>query len=376
MCTMHHTEPASYTQVLILASLLGPVELHADNSIALGKSLFQLVAARTLPQQAVPTMSLMCETFAYSYGEVASDAVRVRSKRDYFFRPRVCFGAWRHGRIKELNCLVGAHPLEDVIHIHAWVQLHLMHMGQLPSHFYFMPGMVPRSPELVPGRIYALMSESEHTGVLCLCPEGRSYGYVQMAGCDPEAVALESWQQALRAMRLQVAPLVHRRGAVVKLDDGALRVLVPQKLDKPPATRHWKPAYELVMHPDLQDHNYLDYLGQYALANDDSMDWNEAHDRLITLGTHVVVKKECVQALITREMGVRMPRGEYTHVKGWLRYPEDCDVQGRVDSIYVAFRVASAVVELEDVCVLPIGQDDCTLFQDAPDVSAVDFLHI
>jgi hypothetical protein len=359
-----------------MASLLGPVELHADNSIALGKSLFQLVAARTLPQQAVPTLSLMCETFTYSYGEVASDSVRVRCKREYFFRPRVCFGAWRHGKIKELNCLVGAHPLEDVIHIHAWVQLHLMHMGHLPSHFYWMPGMVPRSPELVPGRVYPLLSESEHTGVLCLCPGGQSYGYVHMAGCDPEAVALESWQQVLRAMRLQVAPLIHRRGAVVKLDDAALRVLVPQQLDAPSPPQGWKPAYQQVMHSDLEDGNYLDYFGQYALANDDSMDWVEAHARLVSLGTHVVVKKERVQALITQEMGVRLPRGEYTHVKGWLRYPESCDVQGNVDSIFVAFRVASAMAELEDVCVLPVSQDHCTLCQDAPGASVVDYLHI
>lgn len=373
---MLHTDSGSYTQVLIMASLLGPVELHADNSIALGKSLFQLVASRTLPQQAVPTRSLMCETFTYSYGEVAADAVKVPCKRDYFFRPRICFGAWRYGKIKELNCLVGAHPLEDVIHIHAWVQLHLMHMGHLPPHFYFMPGVVPRSPELVPGRAYPYLGEASETGVICVSPGGMNFAFIRPYNKNALCMDLECWQLFARDFKIQVAPLIHRRGAVVKTDD-ALRVLVPQQPERNFEWTRWDDEYEKTVHPGMQEDDvYLNYDGEYALTGGQTIPWDEAHRCLVALGTHVLVEKERVQAILKPDMGVRMPRGAHTHLEGWIRYPESCDAQGDLDSIFVAFRVMSPTVELEDVLVLPVRQDYCTLCSDAPEVDAVDYLHI
>jgi hypothetical protein len=354
--------------VLLLAALIGNTELHADNSIALGKGLYKLIARQTLPQQAVPSKSLLCETFCYSYGEVAGDAVRVECNKDYFFRPRICFSAWRHGKIKELNCLVGNHPLEDVIHIHAWVQLHYMHMGRLPSYFYFLPGMVPRSAELVPGCVYPVKRSDNLSGIVCVCPGGRTCAIIQMHGYLMEAMNLEKWQSTAVAMGIQVGPLISRKGGVIRMDDGTLEVLVPQMdVDIPDSINDWKPEFSQILHPENSKTNYLNYSGNYTLFDGQQIAWEEAHDKLVALGTHVLVAKENIER-------VRVPRGDHTHVKGWLRYPDECDEQGDSKSVFIAFRVASQHNEMEDVCVLPLSSELCSLAADMPDVTFVDYL--
>jgi hypothetical protein len=364
-------------QVLLLASLMGNVELHSDNSIALGKGIFKLVAAQTLPQQAVPTISMLCETFCYKYGEVTGDPIHVPCNKEYFFRPRVCFNAWRQGQIKELNCIVGNHPMEDIIHIHAWVQLHYMHMGKLPDHFYFMPGMIPRPAELVPGRIYPIINQNEYTGTICICPEGLNCAYVQMDSkrFQAEAFRLEGWQQWCDECKIQIAPLIFRRGATIRKDDGTLRVIVPQVTDKLSTDiPSWEESFEVVLNPYVPEQNYLKYNGHYSLADDEDMHWTEAHQLLVALGTHLVVKKEHVNSVLASEMQVKLPRGNYTHIKGWLRYPDSCDPMGEENSIFIAFRVANRENEIDDVCVLPINQDLCALLLDVPDAVYVDFL--
>jgi hypothetical protein len=364
----------TYIQVLLLAALIGNTELHADNSIALGKGLFNLIAKKTLPQQAIPSKALICETFCYRYGEVAADKLEVNCTREYFFRPRACFSAWRHGKIKELNCLVGNHPMEDVIHIHAWVQLHYMHMGKLPSHFYFMPGMVPRSAELVPGRIYPFVSHSGEFGVIQLCPGGRSFAVLCMGDYHPQAICIESWQSHVMELKIQVAPLVYRMGAVIRDPDGHLRVLSPQvTVELPPQVQGFVPKFESRVHLNAPLINYLNYDGNYTLSDGSEVHWTQAHSSLVALGAHVVVRKDIVQRGLSN---TKVPHGNHTHVKGWLRYRDECDPAGTTDSIYIAFRVASQNNEMEDVCVLPIDEEHCSLAEDMPDVACVDYLEI
>jgi len=359
-----------------MSSLIGPVELHSDNSIALGKGLFQLMAMRTLPQQAVPTTTLLCETFQYKYGEVVGDQVDIRASRDYFFRPRVCYSAWRNKKVKHMNCLVGNHPLEDVIHIHAWVHLHHMHMGKLPSCFYFMPRMVPRSAELVPGRIYPVLDSEGLTGTICACPEGKSYVLLVLDGCEPRALHLAEWHRELYASNLQVAPLIFRKHAVVQRSDKSLGVLAMQRVRPPTGeATGWRHEYDVRIHPGVGADNYLDYDGNYLINPDEGpTHWRDAHAQLVALGTHIYATKASVVEALPRDKA-KMPGGNYTHVKGWLRYPDECD-EGyqRSNSVCVAFRVSAQAAECDDVCILALSPEHCRVAEDSDRPRSVDRL--
>jgi len=142
---------AHITQHLLVNALIGDVHLHSDNSIELGKNLFALIAATIAPQQACPTGALMSEIFQFRNEEVVEDLLLVKCPREYFLRNRKCVNAWRKGRMSELACAMGPHPLEDVLHIHAWLHTHIEHCGRAPTEFYAMPVRNLRSAELVPG---------------------------------------------------------------------------------------------------------------------------------------------------------------------------------------------------------------------------------
>lgn len=374
-------------QVLLVTALLGPVELHADNSIALGKGLFNLIAKRVLPQHAIPSTALMCETFAYKYGDVCSDVVHVKCERDYFYRPRICYSAWRQGKLKDMNCVVGNHPLEDVIHIHAWVQLHYMHCGQLPSFFYFMPGMVARGAELVPGRIYPVMSESKDLGVICLCPEGQAFALLKMHGCAAEALRLEHWQLALHEKNLQVAPLICRRHAVIKLHDGMIGLIVEQSGSMPSEVLNLQPEFNVTIHPNLNTRNYLDFDCKYQILVGDEeyrrLTFPTVHKQLLALGTHIAVKKQIVGDNIPKERNAsnvetrraKLPAGDYAYVIGWLRYPDDCDNDYRTNTtFFIAFRMTTYANEFEDICVISLPVECCVLVNDEIKEESVDYL--
>lgn len=344
------------------------------------------MARRTLPQQAIPTLSLLCETFTYKYGEVVGDCVDIHTTRDYFFRPRICYSAWRNKKIKDLNCILGNHPLEDVLHIHAWVQTHYMHTGKLPSSFYFMPKMIPRSAELVPGRIYPLVGESGNKGTICVCPGGRAFALVAMADEEPTAMGIENWHIYLRLKNIQVAPLIYRKHALLQGDDKTLRILKSRPVQEPSGITEWMECYSTKIHTTVGDDNYLDYEGNYDIG-DETIPWDEAHPRLVALGTHIFATKDSVKKAIP-EGRAKLPGGDYTHVVGWLRYPDECDAKPVTDNrneerfteinenkfIYIAFRVSAKPNECDDVCVLGIPPEHCKVVEDTDLFRSVDTL--
>jgi hypothetical protein len=359
-------------QHLLLSAMLGDRELHADNPLEFGKSLYALMVKKLVPQQAVPSCSILCETFQYRFGEVAEDIFPVKTSRDYFMRNRKCFSAWRKGVLGQMASVIGAHPLEDVIHIHAWVQMHLSHCGKLPTKYYYMPCMVPRGAELVPGRIYPVIAEDGEVGVVCVCPEGLAFTLLQMSDGTAEALPLDRWQQSLQNRGLCVAPLVFRKHAVVLLEDRTFGILQeqPELVGRAACIEDWQPVYNTAIH-DIQKRNFLDCAGNYSVFSEErfppsAMPWQEAHERLVPLGAHIVVLK-------TRLVGRHFPPGIETYVRGWLRYPEDFDEGGGANNrVYVAFRVAGRANDFDDIVIVPMGIDQCKLLSDGDD--AIDYL--
>jgi hypothetical protein len=345
-------------QHLLVSALIGKCDLHSDNSFEFGKNLFSFMVRRTAPQQAVPSAALLCESFKYRYGKVTEDLFPVTSPRDYFMRKRKCYHAWREGEVGQMGSVIGAHPLEDVLHIHAWVQIHIMHCGTRPKTFYHIPEFAPRGAELVPGRIYPVLG-SEETGVICVCPQGLSFVLLQIEDGDNVALPLDRWQQALKIRDLSVGPLIFRRHAVVVTDDLGLAVLQEQDelVGRSAELAGFKPEYNTVIHK-TEKRNFLDCDGNYLLLNEEGtfrMHWREVHCRLLALGTHIAVLKMHVR--LTRHS---FPRGNEAYVVGWLRYPDACDEgDGHNDCVYVAFRVATRPQDFDDVVVIPIQIQHC-----------------
>ena len=359
-------------QHLFVSALIGDRDLHSDNAIEFGKSLFSLIVRWTAPRQAVPSCALMCETFKYRHGEVTEDLFPVLSDREYFVRRRKCCSAWRKGVLGEMADVVGAHPLEDVMHIHAWVQQHVTLCGDLPKKFYFMPSLVPRGAELVPGRIYPLLRGCGARGVVCVCPEGLSFALVQMDDGTGTAVPLDRWQQYLQNQQMIVGPLVYRKHAVIKLDDGLGLILEQAELPGRCAELEgWKEEFNTPIHV-TEKRNFLDCNGEYHVLVDDGshmMPWEQVHERLLPLGTHMLILKTRLS------LGHhRFPAGNQPYVSGWLRYPDACDEGNNAnDAVYVAFRVAESEHGFSSLVVMPVCLEHCKTLKDSR-VSADDIV--
>lgn len=373
-------------QALILNAMLGPRELHADNSIALGQSIFSLIASRTLPQQAVPSTALLLETFAYRYGDVQNDYLQVSCTRDYFYRPRICHEGWRNGIIKSMNSILGKHPLEDVIHIHGWIQTHYMLCGRLPTTFYYMPPNIVRGAELLPGRIYPVFDRKHQSGVFCVCPEGRAFALLKMQGSDFEVLPVNRWQMFLAEKEIQVAPLIYRKHAVMMNEDQDLGIFAQQSISLPANLLVEEEMNDLI-HANICNFNYLNFDGEYKIYMDDQteilVDWQTAHSMLLVLGTHIAVTTESIKRYMVKDkntQGTEVPRAKIpnttaSHVVGYLRYPDECDHE--YDSniyVHVAFRIKTPINDFDDVCILPLPTVVCTLPQSLDRVQTIDFL--
>ena len=358
-------------QLLVVASLIGDVELHADNSIHMGRNIFKLIANKTIPQQAVPSMTIVMETFAYKQGDVIADHFYYKTKRQYFFRPQVCYKAWKSGEIQELNCIVGKLPLEDTIHIHAWVQVHTTLVRRPPVDFYYIPMKMHRPPELIPGRVYPLKGEGRASGVICLCPEGFDVAIIRVGDVN-EAVGLDMWPRRLNELGMQVGPLVYRWYAAVKLD-GKLGVLVKTKKVGLPAGLY--SAYDKI-HRDITEDNFLRWDGKYSVyyfgATEFSpIKWETVHSNIVVLGHHIKVSKEDLASHVERS------KIQADYVIGWLRYPDDChDTKSKDFSVWVAFRVAHRdSLECGEVQIVGLPLNVCHLVEGPEDrAGAVDYI--
>jgi hypothetical protein len=373
-------------QHLFVSALIGNRELHGDNPFEFGKSIFHLMVKKLVPQQAIPSCAILCETFQFRFGEVAEDVFPVTTNRDYFFRNRRCFSAWRKGVLGQMAMVLGSHPIEDVIHIHAWIQMHIMHCGRQPTNFYFMPRMVPRGAELVPGRIYPVLGEDQSDGAvvsshkkgdgvkgtICVCPEGLAFALLQMSHDEAFALPLDRWQQELQNRGLCVAPLIYRKHAVVRLEDAGLGIIQEQEelMGRAAELEGWNEDYNTQIHK-TQPRNFLDCDGNYMVMCHDGaslMPWQIVHKSLLPLGTHLAVLKVNLP-------GRRFPPGIETYVGGWLRYPEDFDEgAGGNDRVYIAFRVAERPHDFDDIVIVPICLRLCMTLRDSEVDDVVDYL--
>jgi hypothetical protein len=311
------------------------------------------------PQQAIPTKALMCETFRFRFGDVTEDTVDVVSKRLYFRRPRKCYEAWRNGTLKHMGFTVGLHPMEDVMHIHSWVQVHILLAGKAPTEFYPLPRQVERPPEFVPGRIYPVygpeIGGGRDMGVLCVCPNGLNCWALKMLG-DDETMCFEltHLSHVIYEFALTAAPLVFRPNAVLDCDDYGLGVIQDRAEVVIPITQKG-----LTQIMQVESRQYLGWDGKYHVHTLDSedlrgMEFTSAHTRLLPLGTHMVVP------LHKMPPDTKIP-SNFTHVKGWLRYADEYD-EADPCKIYVAFRVGKSENDMQDVDVIPFSPVSCEEF--------------
>jgi hypothetical protein len=350
-------------QHLVVSALIGDCHLHADNSLSLGKSIYKLVMERCAPQAALPGGAVLCETFVYRRGEVAESVVEVRCRGDYFKRARKDFLPLEAGRLTELGKRVGNHPPEDVIHLHARHQVEVMHLGRDPPEFYPLEMLVGRPPELVPGRIYPVAGPDGERGTVCVCPGGLAFTLLKVEGENGRALPLERWQLCLVERGLSVAPLVFRRHAALDMG-GCVGVVVgtegPQ-VGALAALDGWNEAYGRQIR-EPEGRGYLDWEGQYLVRSERSEDlqpmaWEEAHAKLVELGTRVLVGR--------RVVGERAPPGDhYSMVLGWVRYPEEFDEACGEEQVAVAFRVGVAKGDFNELWVKGVDTDDCVLLAD------------
>lgn len=363
-------------QALLIASLTGNVELHADNSIHVGKGIFNLIARKTVPQQAVPSMMLMLETFTFKQGDVIADTLEFKTTRQYFFRPQICYKAWRCGEIHELNKVIGNLPLEDTVHIHAWVQMHTNIVRKPPQSFYYIPMRTFRSPELVPGRIYPLKGALGNDGVICLCPGGYDCALIRIGQADVEVVALSMWTKRLNDLCMQVGPLVYRKHAAIEYD-GGVGVLLSTDPEFPMDVVRRKCKK---IHKDIEVTNFLRWDGFYAVYFKDGnkmacIHWEEVHRNVVVLGHHIRVSRD----YLVDQLHIEANRVQASHAVGWLRFPDDChtSVSGVEErnpkSLWVAFRLAAlGSTECEDVAILEVHPSACKCVSNLDD--AVDYI--
>jgi hypothetical protein len=276
----------------------------------------------------------------------------------------------------ELACVLGPHPLEDVMHMHSWFQTHLAHCGRPSDEFYVIPARLIRGAEVVPGRIYPVAGLAGETGTVWVCPGGYNFALLTVDGVEA-AVPMCNWQQELEIRDLNVAPLVFRKHAVVYMQ-GALFVLQERPADFDPDRFAHLPHFCRVR-PDMP-RNFLTLQGEYLGLADDggtvSIPWHLAHSRLLPLGAHIAVHKSSFDRSYA-QLHVATDTGA-DHVVGWLRYPD----AGEPDDpahIFIAFRKiarnSTRRNEIEDVDVLGFPIACCALRIDV-DGACDDFLYL
>jgi len=316
-------------QHLLVTSLQGGHELHADNIFTFGASLTEFIFAHCTPQQTSPAGNVVLESFQHVHDEVLPLQMATSPRPEYFVRTVKDHGALESGVASELPAIVGAHPLEDVIHLGAWIQLHtIIHNGVGPKEFCAFEGYNGRPPELVLGRRYPLV-----------CAQQRVKGTLQLSGTvaritlseddgdweEQPPVPLEQWWTHLRAQELMVAPLVFRRHAA----------FMPLETDEDCAA-----PWVAINYTD-DERQFLTRTGQYVLSRGGvttAVPFDEAHARLISIGSHILVHRDAI-----RHFGLNAA-AEW--VVGCLRYPENPTNEERSDanqhSIYVTIKLKGA----------------------------------
>ena len=337
-------------QHLLLVSLMGESPLHSDNVYSWGKRVFQLILNEVGVQQQVPN-GLLCHSFDYEYGQVVPSLIECRPRHYYMLRSRRDISGWMHGKSEELNGSLGAHPIEDIMHVGSWI--HYATSLDCCAEWGAQPFPILRPLELVPGRVYAMQSLEFGNATLCICPGGKNYVLLVERGGQRILNFTEWTMYTVFERKYQVAPLVFRPNAVVNVE-GRLGVLVPWT-DAFPDPHDLNDLQREVIR-EVEDFNYMDYEGRYCVyfssSNVVHTHWSVVHSTLLQLGTWIYVCKK-------DEM--KVPDASVDVVKGWLRYPDESQEDANMLSVYVAFRVSSTADGFDGSLILPFALDECSL---------------
>lgn len=377
---------------LWLLALQGPYPLHSENAYQTAERLYAWVMRRFMPVQAVPAGIVFMDTFEgakaaprvcrtdLSYVDTARgvsviDAGCHRGGRgaSYIMRPIADPEVWDTQRVSSSPSFLPPYLPEDSLHMGALVQQYKL-VAQEPIEAPFAPltGLSARSQEIVPTRIYPLNDDGRKRnkkpeddasgfGVVCICPNGFNFVLIQF-DVIKVALPLEQWHQTCDRNHLGVGPLVHRPNAVVVLPCG-LGVIQPRDGNPFEAMQFdqlggWTEPFGVGRIP-CDSLYFLDCDGNYSVVDAEG-DEHLVHNRkleLLPVGKHLFVRASAID-------NVDLDDDDTQWVKGWLRYPDECD-EGVHDSdplcIYVVFRVRAGGhrivgAKIADCCLeLPAG---------------------
>ena len=310
-------------QHLLITAIQGNYELHADNMFTFGSNLTELILSRCAPIQSLPAGVSVFESFRHVHEEVLPLHLEASPRPEYFVRTINDHCALETGVASELPAVLGNHPPEDVMHLGSWIQLHsILHNGSKPEIFQYFPLYNGRPPELVMDRRYPLVGSKTVLGTLMLQP-----GSAHLTTTDSEIengrwnvmppVELSKWWTTCCDLEVMVGPLIFRHHAVFRGEGGT---------DRPPVV--------VLPHDDGQ---FLNLMGEYLLAgtcdNIESVDFLEAHSRLLPIGSHLFVRERAL-----RPFGIKS-------LQAWvlvcIRYPNEdfAPYQSNEDRCQVYFTV-------------------------------------
>lgn len=336
----------SVIQHLLVTSIQGTKDLHADNMFLFGANLTEFILSRCAPIQSIPAGMAVYESFIHAHEEVVPLHAPVGNRPQYFVRTINDHCAMETGEASELPAVLGPHPPEDVMHLGSWIQLHtILHNGTKPEVFEYIPEYNGRPPELVMDRRYPLVgAEVQAIGTIILHSTGTAHVTVST---DSEnwrnlpPVDLKKWWKFICDKEFMVAPLVFRHHA-------AFRPEVPN-------TPLW------VSKRFEEDDQFINPTGEYLLARSvdeiEPTGFLDAHSRLLPIGTHVIVQS---QAVAPYKLTCTAP-----WVLGCLRYPEaDMTEEEQFLKVCVLIRLKETPTCEGGATIVAVSPNDCRIPQD------------
>jgi hypothetical protein len=303
---------ASMIQHLLVTSIQGGCELHADNMFSFGANLTEFILSRCAPVQATPAQQTVGESFRHVNDDVLPLRTSVSAARpEYFVRTINDHGALDYGIASELPAMLGPHPPEDVMHLGSWIQLYtILNAGGKPARFECLPHYNGRPPELVCERTYPLLNiDPQISGTICLSPNGRTGAFqfvvsrIEDTGlreCEVHPLmAIQGWFAFVSQAKFMVAPLVFRRHALFRnQDDRAGAPFVAINFATPLAPE----AASAELYPRHDNAGgvlqFLSHAGNYVLSQgrgrNSTVHFTEAHERLVPLGAFVLIRASAV----------------------------------------------------------------------------------
>ena len=386
----------SLIQHLFVTAIQGSHELHADNMFTFGSNLMEFVMSRCAPIQATPAQAIVHEVFQHVDNDVVPLCVATGARPAYFVRSINDHGAVNDGLGTELPPLLGAHPIEDVMHMGSWIQLYtILHSGVRPTEFRPLPGSNGRPPELVRGRTYPLLGPSAKglRGTVCLCAERRRMARITTTDDENppsvRGVELANWFHAVRELQMMVGPLVFRHHAIFR--DAARGAVWVSSCDatKAPAVCDNGHAFQTLPGAPAEPLQFLDTEGCYTLRRAPGrwvivvgvvcgcdcvffvpgevlrVPFEIAHERLLPLGTFLLVK--------TSVLGAFGFAANRIWLRVSVRYPDEGVVGDEVHphKVYFTLKVRErSGFAIRVACADPA---DCCVMDEHPEITQSTF---